>query len=387
MTKQDYYTILGVDRSASKNEIKMAFKKLARQYHPDVAENKEEAEIKFREINEAYAVLSDDEKKSAYDNFGPEGVASAGRYGGEGFPFGGGFGDMGGMGDIFEMLFDMGTGGRRSSGRGRSRQQRPVRGRDVRKDIEIKLEEAFRGLEMNVDLETYQTCPVCNGRRVKPGAGYTQCASCQGTGTISHVQNTLFGQIMSSSTCSKCSGTGQIPNEYCEECRGAGKTISKRKISVKIPAGVDTGNRIRIPEEGEAGEFGGPAGDLYIFVFVKEHERFKRNGKDLILELPIGISDAALGTSLDIKTFDGEETIDVKEGTQPDKILTLKEKGMPDVRGGKHGDLHIRLKVVIPTKLNKKQKDLLRQFAEEGPQFHKPKKGFFDKIVDSITGK
>ena len=375
MAKKDYYEILGVERGCTKHEIKMAYKKLARKYHPDVAEEKDEAEVRFREINEAYSVLSDEEKKANYDRFGDAGIAGSGM-GGSHFD--------GGFGDIFDMFFDMGgVRGRR----GRTRGPQPARGRDVRKDIEIDLEEAFRGVEMDVDVETYQKCPVCYGRRVKPGAGYKQCSVCQGQGAIRNVQNTMFGQFVTSSTCSNCQGTGQIPEEFCEECRGQGKTISKRKITVNVPPGIDDGQRIRIPGEGEAGEYSGPSGDLYIFVFVKEHEHLKRSGTELLVDLPIGFADAALGTTREIEVFDEKLKIEIKAGTQSETVITKREKGMPKLRGDGRGDLHVRVKVVTPTKLSKNQKDLLCKFAEDGPQFHCGKKGFFGKIIDAITGK
>ncbi len=379
MTKRDYYEILGIERNATKHEVKMAYKKLARKYHPDVAENKEEAEIRFREINEAYAVLSDDEKKATYDQFGHGGLSGAG-FGGS--PFDADFGD-GGFGDIFDMFFGSGMGGRR----GRPRGPQPVRGRDVRKDIEIDLEEAFRGVEMDVDVQTYQKCPVCYGRRVKPGSGYRQCSQCQGQGAIRNVQNTMFGQFVTSSTCSACQGSGQIPEELCEECKGQGKTISRRKITVTVPPGIEEGQRIKIPGEGEAGEYSGPSGDLYIFVFIREHEQFNRRGADLFVDLPIGFADAALGTSREIEVFGETVKIEIDGGTQSETVITKKGKGMPRLRGDGRGDLHAKVKVVTPTKLTKKQRDLLCQFADEGPQFHCEKKGFLGKIFDAITGK
>lgn len=385
MAKRDYYEILGVERNATKNEIKMAYKKLARKFHPDVAENKEEAEVKFREINEAYSVLGDDEKKAGYDRFGHAGVSSAAGGGYGGFPFDSGFGGFGGGGfeDIFDAFFDMGgLGGRR----GRSR-TRAVRGRDVRKDVEIKLEDAFNGLETNVEVETDQNCPVCDGRRVKPGAGFKQCHVCHGQGAVRNVQNTVFGQFVTSTTCHKCNGTGQIPEEVCEECNGTGRTRNKRKITVNIPKGIDNGQRIRIPDEGEAGQFGGPNGDLYIFVFIKEHDIFERRGADLFTELPIGFADAALGAEKEISTFDGPQKVKIKEGAQSETVIKLKGLGMPELQGKRRGDLHVKVKVITPTKLSKKQRDLLCQFADEGPQFHCEKKSFFGKILDAITGK
>jgi molecular chaperone DnaJ len=381
MTKQDYYRVLGVEQNATERDIKMAFKKLARQHHPDVAENKEEAEIKFREINEAYAVLSDSEKRSLYDQFGHAGIQGSGA--GSGGYSGGGYGGFGGFESIFESLFEMGGMGR-NSGQGRSRARR---GSDLRKDIEIDLEEAFRGKEEEFTVESYQTCPVCNGRRIKPGSNFKDCRHCQGTGMLRNVQNTVFGQFVTSSTCSHCQGEGRIPEEVCDECKGAARTIRREKISVKVPAGIDNGMPIRLTGKGEAGEFGGPAGDLYLFVHVKEHAHFKREGKHLIADLAIGFADAALGAEKEIETFEGVEKIKISEGIQSETIITHHGKGMPDIRGGKPGDLLIRVKVMTPTKLTDKQRKLLCQFAEEGPQFHCHKKGFFGKLVDALTGK
>jgi molecular chaperone DnaJ len=383
MNDKDYYKILGLEKNASRNDIKMAFKQLARKYHPDVAENKEEAEVKFREINEAYSVLGDDEKRAMYDQFGVAGVsgsAANGSYGGFG-----GFG--GGLDDIFNAFFGGGMGGFGDARSRYSSQPQPSRGRDVRYDIEIDLEQAFNGDEMKIDLETYQTCPVCNGRRVKPGTGYTTCKTCNGHGMFQSIQNTVFGQFVTSSTCSKCQGQGQVPEQYCEECNGAGKTINRRKISFKIPPGVDTGNRIRVQSEGEAGEFGGPSGDLYIFVFVKPHDIFERQGKDLNSEIQIGFADAALSTSRELQSLDGKFTLEIPSGTQSETVFTVKGKGMPILQSSGRGNLNVKVKVVTPTKLDKKQKELLRQFADLGPQFHPEKKGIFSKFVDALTGK
>jgi molecular chaperone DnaJ len=384
MYEKDYYKILGIEKNASKNEVKMAFKQLARTYHPDVAENKEEAEVKFREINEAYSVLGDDEKRAMYDQFGVAGISGAA---GGGSPFGGFGGFGGGLEDIFDAFFGGSRGGFSGSRSGRSSQPHATRGRDVRYDIEIDLEKAYTGDEMKIDLETFQTCPVCNGRRVKPGSGFTTCQTCKGHGVIQSVQNIMFGQFVTTTTCSKCQGQGQIPEQYCEECNGVGKTINRRKISFKIPPGIDTGNRIRVPSEGEAGEYGGPSGDLYIQVYIKPHDIFERQGNNLFAEIAIGFADAALGTVKEIETFDGKVSIDIPAGTQSETVFTIKGKGMPNLHGGGKGTLNVKVRVVTPTKLDKKQKELLRQFADAGPQFHPEKKGIFSKFVDVITGK
>ncbi len=388
MTKQDYYEILGVSKNASDKEIKTAFKRLARQYHPDVAENKEEAEHKFKEINQAFSILSDREKRQMYDQFGHAGVSGSGAGAGD-WPFGGGFSGSGGFGDfddLFSSFFDMG-GGFGGGRRGRGAGSHARRGRDLVRDVEIGLEEAYRGLDYDFDLEMYQTCPICNGRKVKPGAGFKTCEQCQGAGMMRNVQNTVFGQFVTTSTCSRCGGEGRFPEEFCEECKGSGRTISKEKISVKIPAGIEEGMSLRVQEKGEAGENGGPSGDLYVRVRIKEDKRFIRHGKDLYVDLPIGFADAALGAEKELETFEGTEKVKVHAGIQTDTIIDIKGKGMPDIRGGRSGDIKVRVNVVTPTKLTDKQKKLLCEFAEEGPQFHCEHKGFLGKLFDAITGK
>jgi len=389
MPKQDYYEVLGVGRNATDRDIKRAFKRMARKYHPDVAENKEEAEIHFRQINEAYAVLSDSEKRKMYDQFGHAAFGGAGGGGSAyGWPQGGGFSDFGfgDFDDIMSAFFGSGMGGGFRRGGTHSRVQ-AQRGRDLRKDVEIDLEEAYKGVEIDVTVESYQPCPVCNGRRVKPGAGFRTCHVCNGSGTIRNVQNTFFGQFVTTTTCNNCHGQGQIPEELCEECHGEGRTINREKIMVKIPAGIENGTRMRVPEKGEAGMYGGPPGDLYVFVFVHEHDIYKRVGKDLFVDMPIGFADAALGAEKEIETFDGIEKIKIEEGTQSETVIRLQGKGMPDIHGGRRGDLNVKVKVITPTKLNERQRQLLCDFAKEGPQFHCKEKGFFNKILDALTGK
>ena len=385
MTKQDYYEILGVSKSATDKEIKTAFKRLARQYHPDVAENKEEAEHKFKEINQAFSILSDREKRQMYDQYGHAGVSGSGA--GD-WPFGGGFSSSAGFGDfedLFSTFFDMGGGyggGRRRGSRSSAR-----RGRDLVRDVEIELEEAYRGLDYDFDLEMYQTCPICNGRKVKPGAGFKTCEQCHGAGMMRNVQNTMLGQFVTTSTCNRCGGEGKIPEEFCEECKGSGRTISKQQISVKIPAGIEEGMSLRVQEKGEAGENGGPSGDLYVRVRIKEDKRFIRHGKDLYVDLPVGFADAALGAEKELETFEGTEKVKIHAGVQAGTIIDIRGKGMPDIRGARAGDIKVRVNVVTPTKLTDKQKRLLCEFAEEGPQFHCEEKGFFSRLFDAITGK
>lgn len=387
MTKQDYYEILGVGKNATDKEIKTAFKRLARQYHPDVAENKEEAEHKFKEINQAFSILSDKEKRQMYDQFGHAGVS--GSAGGAGdWPFGGGFSGYGGFGDfddIFNSFFDMGGG--LGGGRRRGAGAGARRGRDLVKDIEIELEEAYRGVDHEFDLEMYQTCPICNGRKVKPGVGFKTCEQCKGSGMLRSVQNTMFGQFVTTGTCNRCGGEGKFPEEFCEECKGSGRTISRQKISVTIPAGIENGMSLRVQEKGEAGENGGPSGDLYVRVRIRDNERFMRHGSDLYVNLPIGFADAALGAEKELETFDGVEKVKIPAGIQTDTIIDIKGKGMPDVRRHRNGDIKVRVSVVTPTKLTDKQKKLLCEFAGEGPQFHCSEKGFLGKLFDAISGK
>lgn len=388
MTKQDYYEILGVSKNATDKEIKSAFKRLARQYHPDVAEDKEEAEHKFKEINQAFSILSDKEKRQMYDQYGHAGISGSGAGAGD-WPFGGGFSASGGFGDfddLFSSFFDMGGGfGGRQSGRGSRASAR--RGRDLVRDIEIELEEAYRGMDYDFELEMYQTCPICNGRRVKPGAGFKTCEQCRGAGMMRNVQNTMIGQFVTTSTCNRCGGEGKIPEEFCEECKGSGRTISKQQISVKIPAGIEEGMSLRVQEKGEAGENGGPSGDLYVRVRIKEDKRFIRHGKDLYVDLPIGFADAALGAEKELETFDGKEKVKIQAGVQAGTIIDIRGKGMPDIRGARSGDIKVRINVVTPTKLTDRQKKLLCEFAEEGPQFHCEEKGFLSRLFDAITGK
>ncbi|MCD4783548.1 MAG: molecular chaperone DnaJ [Candidatus Eremiobacteraeota bacterium] len=394
MPKQDYYEVLGVDSNATDRDIKQAFKRMARKYHPDVAENKEEAEIHFRQINEAYAILSDDEKKGMYDQFGHAAFGNSGGGGGGGggsynWPNSGGSGGFGfGASDLDDFVNAFFGSGRSGFGTGSSqRRTQAQRGRDLRKDVEIDLEQAYTGIETEFTVESYQPCPVCNGRRVKPGAGFRTCHVCHGNGAIRNMQSTFFGQFVTTTTCNKCHGEGQIPEELCEECKGEGRTINKEKITVTIPAGIENGTRMRVQERGEAGIYGGPSGDLYVFVFVREHDIFKRVGKDLFVDIPLGFADAALGAEKEIETFDGIEKVKIDTGIQSETVITLRGKGMPDIRGRRRGDLNVKVKVITPTKLTDGQRQILCDFAEEGPQFHYEEKGFFGKLFDALTGK
>ena len=381
MSKRDYYEVLGVDRNASQDEIKKAFRKLARKYHPDMNRDDPSAEEKFKDINEAYEVLSDPDKRSQYDRFGHTAQGSTwGPGGGEGFDFGG-FGPFGPFESIFDEFFGGGFGGPRSARRG------PERGRNIRYDLEMTLEEAASGLEREIEIRRLETCDVCNGTGAKPGTSPTTCPVCQGTGRISETRSTVFGIGTVTTTCSRCFGKGTVITDPCANCQGRGRVPKTRKIKVEIPKGVDSGVRMRVEGQGEAGVRGGPPGDVYVYITVKPHPVFKRSGNDLIYEQPISVYQAALGDEIEVPFIDGKTSLRVPEGTQTGTSFRLRGKGMPDVRGRGRGDQHVRVKVVIPTKLSEKEKELFRELAKmQGEDMSDSKsksKGFFGKIKDA----
>ena len=380
MSKRDYYEVLGVSKTATQDELKKAYRKLARKYHPDLNKDNEEAAEKFKECNEAYSVLSDDQKRAQYDQFGHAAFENGGMGGGGGFGGAGGFGGFGGSGmeDIFDMFF----GGQ--GGRGGSRAKTgPQRGADLRFDLEITFEEAAFGLEKEINLYRDETCDHCHGEGAEPGSKVESCPECNGTGYVRFTQNTMFGQMVNERPCSRCKGEGKIISEPCKECRGKGTVKRNKKLKVKIPAGVDNGSRLRVSGEGEAGAKGGPSGDLYVYLYVKPHKFFERDGTTVLCEVPINIVQATLGADIKVPTLDGQVTMKVPEGTQPGKILRLKGKGIPSLRGGSRGDQLVRIKVVVPTKLSDKQKDALRKFADISKDNINPEeKSFMDKVKD-----
>jgi molecular chaperone DnaJ len=373
---RDYYEVLGVPRDADKSQIKSAFKRMARQYHPDVAQDKADAEQKFGEINEAYSVLGDDEKRAYYDRYGhAPGQQQQQGAGFGGFGGGGGFG----FGDIFEAIFDMGGGGRRQQRRG------PMRGPDLRTGVSVTLEEAYSGAVRELELNSDVTCPKCDGRRSATPDGFKNCRECHGTGQLHQQINTPFGRLTQMAPCAACGGEGRQLTDPCKECSGRGQVTKKRKLEVKIPAGIDTGRMIRVEGEGAPGKMGGPPGDLYLAIDVQDHEAFERRGDDLIHKLKVRFTDAALGEKVKVPILGGgEEWLDIPAGTQNNTIFRIKGKGMPRLGRNSHGDLHVIIEVMIPTKLNSKQKKLLREFAEAGSQDAEP--SLFTRIKDAIFG-
>ena len=374
MSKRDYYDVLGVSKSATADELKKAYRKLARQYHPDVNKDNPDAAEKFKECSEAYSVLSDETKRAQYDQFGHAAFENGGG------PGAGGFGGAAGMEDIFDMFFGGGRGG---FGGGRRPKSGPQRGADLRLDLEISFEEAAFGVEKEVRVTREDTCDHCEGTGAESGSESEVCPDCHGTGEIRFTQNTMFGQMVNVRPCSRCGGQGRIIKNPCKLCGGAGRFKKDKKLKVKIPAGVDTDSRLRVSGEGEAGLRGGSRGDLYVYLYVKPHKFFEREGTTVLCEVPINIVQATLGAEIKVPTLDGQVVMKVPEGTQPGKILRLKGKGIASLRNGARGDQLVTIKVVVPTKLNDKQKDALKKFAEiSGDNINPEEKSFLKKIAD-----
>ncbi|MGE4283426.1 MAG: molecular chaperone DnaJ [Clostridia bacterium] len=369
--KRDYYEVLGISKGASDADIKKAYRKLAKQYHPDVNPNNKEAETKFKEANEAYEVLSDSQKKARYDQFGHAGTDPNG-FGGGGFN--GGFGDFD-FGDIFDSFF----GG---SGFGSSaRRNGPQKGRDLQTDATITFEEAAFGVEKELNIHKMESCDKCKGTGAKSGTSPTTCSVCKGTGQIQVKQRTPFGQFVNVKTCDHCHGEGKIIANPCTECHGKGNVRKIKKIKVNIPAGIDDGQTISLRGEGDPGVKGGPAGDLFISIRVKPHVLFQRQGTDVICEIPITFVQASLGYEMEVPTLDGKVKYTIPEGTQSSTVFRLKSKGIPHIRGYGRGDQYVKVIVEVPKNLNEKQKDLLKQFAElEREDTHEQRKGFFEKM-------
>jgi molecular chaperone DnaJ len=368
VAKRDYYDILGVNKSSSKDEIKKAYRSTAFKYHPDKNPNNKAAEEKFKEASEAYSVLSDDKKKTNYDQFGH--AAFEGSGGSQGF---GGF-DTSSFSDIFEDFFGDFTGG---SSQGSSRRSSGNRGNDLRYDLTISLEDAYKGLEKKIEYTTYKKCADCKGSGAEVGSKPIKCEYCGGNGKIRSNQGFFTVQ----QTCPRCSGYGETIGKACKNCKGNGKVQSDENISVKIPKGVDDGTRIRLSGKGEAGTKSGSSGDLYLFISIQNHSLFKRSEENLFFELPITFADAALGTTIEVPCIDGTKIkVKIPEGTQYGKQLRLKDKGMPILRKNSYGDLYIRIIPEVPISLTKRQKELLEEFKVlESAKLSPTIKKFFEK--------
>ena len=369
--KRDYYEILGVGRNATEAELKKAYRTLAKQYHPDVNKDNKEAEAKFKELSEAYGILSDAEKRKQYDQFGHDAFTNGGAGGFGGFDFSG----FGGFEDIFDAFM-----GGNSFGRRQTRKGGPQRGNDLKYAMDITFEEACFGVEREISITRQQSCPSCSGSGAKPGTSPETCKTCGGAGQVRVAQNTPFGQFASVRACDACRGEGTIIKTPCTECGGKGKIPKKSRISLNIPAGIDDGQTISLRGEGEPGVKGGPAGDLYVAIRVKPHTLFKRDGYDIVSDVPISFAQAALGAEIDIQTIDGPQKQAIPEGTQTGTVFKLKGKGVRHLRSTTRGDHYLRVNIDVPLKLNGKQKELLRQFAEAGGDAAgESKKGFFKR--------
>ncbi len=379
MAKRDYYEVLGVPKGADDAAIKKAYRQLAKKNHPDVNPGDKEAEERFKEINEAYQVLSNPQKRAQYDQFGHDGPQASG-FGGGGFGDFSGFsgGGFGGFEDIFSSFFGGGASSARSNG--------PVPGDDLRYDLTISFEEAAAGCEKEINLVRDEECPTCNGSGAKPGSKVDTCPNCNGTGQERVVSNTPFGRIQNIRTCSRCHGAGKIITEPCPKCHGRGKVRVSKRRTVKVPAGIDNGQVLTIRGQGSLGERGGAPGDLLIVITVRPHKLFKRRDDDLFIEMPLAFTQAALGAEIDVPTLGKPVKHKFPEGTQPGQVFCLKGQGVPHLRGNGKGDLYVTAVVEIPKKLNDKQKELLRQFEStvSGNQYEK-KKSFFDRVKDAFS--
>lgn len=376
MSKRDYYEVLGVSRSASQDEIKKAYRKLARQYHPDVNKDDPSAQEKFSEVAEAYEVLSDGQKRTRYDQFGHQDPTQ----GGHGGP-GAGFGDFdfGGFGDIFDMFFG-GAGGGRSRG--------PQRGPDLEYELEVDFEEAAFGVEEDIQIPRTETCSTCNGSGAKPGTQPKKCAVCNGTGEQQTVTSTPFGRMVNRRVCSNCHGQGVTIDQPCQDCRGQGRKRVRRTVQIKVPAGVDTGTRLRVAGAGEASPNGGQPGDLHIVIHVRPHQIFEREGINVYVDMPLTFVQAALGDEIDVPTLDGDVKLRIPEGTQSGTSFRLRGKGIPKLGSSvARGDQHVRVQLLTPTNLNDAQKELFRELGKElGEQTHEQARSFMERMKDAFLG-
>lgn len=371
MAPRDYYEVLGVGKSASKDEIKSAFRNLARQYHPDVNKSPD-AEERFKEINEAYAVLSDDDKRAAFDRYGFEGLNGMG-----GVP------DWTSIdfSDIFADLFGFGGMGRRQS------RNAPRRGEDLGYSIQLTFEEAVFGVDKEIEITRDEVCKTCNGSGAEPGTHSSTCPICNGKGEVRTVRQTLMGSMVQVTTCPRCKGKGEIIETLCHTCHGRGLERVNVKKSISIPAGIDNGNRIRIAGEGQPGANGGPNGNLYVEVLVKPHQFFRRQKEDILLDLNINVAQAALGAEIEVPTIHGKEKIRIPAGTQPGKVIKLKGKGVPRIHTKGNGDQILIINLEIPSALTKEQKELFEKLAVTmGTEVHPQEKSFMDILKEVISG-
>lgn len=380
--KRDYYEVLGVSKDASDDEIKKAYRKTAKKYHPDLNPNNPEAEAKFKECNEAYEVLSDPQKKSRYDQFGFAGVDpnyGAGQGGAGGF--GGGFGFDGDidLGDIFSSFF--GGGGGFGGGFGGRNPNAPQKGRDIQSAVTITFEEAAKGCKKTVDVSRVEDCSQCHGTGAAEGTSPVTCPECQGRGVVNIQQRTAFGVMQTQRACTRCGGKGKIIEKPCTKCSGKGKVRKKTKVDINIPAGIDNRQVVNVRGYGDTGLNGGPAGDLRVVVNIKPHKDFERDGFDIWYDKHISIVEASLGAELRVPTLDGDVKYNIPAGTQPNEVFKLKNKGIQRLNSMGKGDLFVRIVVDIPTSLTGEQKDLLKQFDKSySPKSGSAKEGFFDKF-------
>ncbi len=375
--KRDYYEVLGVEKNASDAELKKAYRKLAMKYHPDQNPGDKAAEERFKEINEAYEVLSDPDKKARYDQYGFAGVDPNFN---PGFGGGGGFG-FGDLGDILGDFF----GGFGGFGGGGSRRSAPQKGQNITAQVEITFEEAAFGTEKEITIPVVENCAKCGGTGCRDGAAPETCPECRGTGTVRTTRQTAFGTFAQQSACPKCGGTGQLIKDPCPTCKGKGKVRRNKKLSVQIPAGIDNGQSVRVRGEGNVGSHGGPRGDLLVAVAVKRHKLFRRDGANVLCEMPITFTQAALGADIEVPTLDGKVRYHVPEGTQTGSTFRLKGKGMYYVGYKTRGDQYVTVVVETPTSLTREQKELLRKLENTAGEETQPKrKGFFEKLKDNF---
>lgn len=364
--KRDYYEVLGLSRDATPDEVKRAYRTLARRYHPDVSQDPD-AEARIKEINEAYGVLSDTERRQTYDQFG-----HAGLNGGGGEP------GFGGFPDIFDVFF--GTGSRSSRAA-----YSAGRGDDLRQDITITLEEAASGSNQRVRYTHLETCDICEGNGAEPGSQPEVCSACRGTGYVRHTQNTLLGTFQTTAPCGRCRGEGRVVSKPCPQCAGAGRMRKTRERTIRVPPGVDTGSRIRLSGEGDAGLRGGAPGDLYLFIRVLDHELFARDGNDLRCEVSVTFAQAALGAEIEVPTIDGSDKLVIPEGTQTGTSFTLRERGMPELNGRRRGNQYVHIRVEVPRKMTAEQRQALRQYAESMGETvpQEDERGLFSRLFRS----